>query len=94
MNEYTQNKDGYIVFEDGGMSPITYGAAEEWFPTYDKAIRYALKLVTENTEKYKTCLDWNSVIVYEGAKSLMSEAHSCPCGRVVFYWMNHDVMRG
>ena len=50
MNDYTQSKDGYIVFEDGGTSPISYGATEEWFQTYDEAIKYALNIVTKRTE--------------------------------------------
>ncbi len=29
MNKYIENSDGYIVFEDGGTSSITYGASEE-----------------------------------------------------------------
>ena len=91
MNDYTQSKDGYVVFEDEGTSPIAYGACEKWFHTYDEAIEYALSIVTKRTEEYKKRFDWNSVIVYEGAESLMHESHSCPCGRVVFYWMNHDV---
>ena len=90
MSKYVENKDGYIVFEDGGTSPIAYGAAEEWFPTYDEAIKYAMGIVKERVESYKDRIDWNSVIVYEGAESLMHEGHSCPCGRVVFYWMNHN----
>lgn len=45
MNKYTQNPSGYIVFEDGGTSPIAYGASEEWFPTYDEAIAYAMDIV-------------------------------------------------
>lgn len=92
MNDYTQSKDGYIVL-DGGTSPISYGAAEEWFQTYDEAIKYALNIVTKRTEEYKTRLDWNSVIVYEGSESLMHKAHTVPCGNIVFYWMNHDVNR-
>lgn len=45
MNKYIQNPSGYIVFEDGGTSPIAYGASEEWFPTYDEAIAYAMDIV-------------------------------------------------
>ena len=90
MNKYIQSEDGYIVFEDGGTSPIAYGAAEEWFSTYDEAIKYALKIVTKRAEDYKEKFDLNTVIVYEGSKNLKYESHSCPCGRVVFYWMNHN----
>ena len=93
MNKYTQNEDGYIVFEDGGTSSLAYGACEKWFQTYDEAIKYALSIVTERTEEYKNRFNWNSVIVYEGAERLIHEFHSCPCGRVVFYWMNHDISR-
>lgn len=50
MNKYIQNPNGYIVFEDGGTSPIAYGASEEWFPTYDEAIAYAMDIVKNRTE--------------------------------------------
>ena len=45
MNKYTENKEGYIVFEDGGTSPISYGASEKWFPTYDEERKDALDKV-------------------------------------------------
>ena len=47
MIEYTKSLDGYIVFHDGGTSPIEYGATEEWFPTYDEAIEYAMSFGKE-----------------------------------------------
>ena len=90
MSKYILNKDGYIVFEDGGTCPIAYGASEEWFPTYDEAMQYALNLVQENVKKLKECVDFNSVIVYEGAEELLHKSHTCPCGRVVFYWCNYN----
>lgn len=90
MRKYVESKDGYIVFEDGGTNPISYGACEKWFPTYDEAIKYAMDIVKERVRSYKDRIDCNSVIVYEGAEKLMHESHFCPCGRIVFYWMNHD----
>ena len=90
MNEFAQNNDGYIVFEAGGLNPISYGASEKWFSTYDEAVKYALEIVNKRVEEYKAALDWNSVIVFEGSEKLMNESHKVPCGRVVFYWMNHN----
>ncbi len=90
MGRYIESKDGYIVFEDSGTNPIAYGAAEKWFSTYDEAIKYAMGIVKEKVELYKDVIDWNSVIVYEGAESLIHKNHSCPCGKVVFYWINHN----
>ena len=86
MNEHANYKDGYIVFEDSGTSPIAYGACKKWFPTYDEAINYAIDIVKKMTEDFKEHVDYNSVIVYEGSENLMNESHSCPCGRVVFDW--------
>ena len=40
MAKYKQSQDGYIVFEDGGVCPLSYGVSEKWFPTYDEAILY------------------------------------------------------
>lgn len=31
MAKYKQSQDGYIVFEDGGVCPLSYGASEKWF---------------------------------------------------------------
>ena len=87
--EYEQNKSGYIVFEDGGTCPIAYGASEKWLPTYDAAMKYAMGIVTKRIEELKGCVDYNSVIVYEGGEELMHKSHSCPCGRVVFEWRNY-----
>ncbi len=89
MSKYIQNSAGYIVFEDGGLSPIAYGASEKWFPTYDKAIEYAMGVVRKRTEELKAHIDCNSVIVYEGEEALLHKSHSCPCGRVVFSWNNY-----
>lgn len=89
MNKYIQNPSGYIVFEDGGISSIAYGASEEWFPTYDEAIAYAMDIVKNKTEELKNRIDCNSVIVYEGDETLLHKSHSCPCGRVVFDWRNY-----
>lgn len=36
MNELTQGKDGYIVFDESGTCALAYGAAEKWFKTYDE----------------------------------------------------------
>lgn len=90
MNKYTKSKEGYIVFEDGGTSPITYGASEQWFPTYDKAVKYALNIVSKRAKEFKDAIDLNSVIVYEGSEQLLHESHSYPDGRkVVFCWSNY-----
>lgn len=89
MNKLAKSKDGYIVFDDSGTSPIAYGAAEKWFPTYDEAIRYALDIVNRRIEEYKEVYDCNSVIVYEGVEQIIHETHSCPCGNVIFSWRNY-----
>lgn len=90
MNKYIENKEGYIVFEDGGTSPIAYGASEKWFATYDEAIKYALNIVRKRAEEFKDVIDLNSVIVYEGPEELLHKSHSCPDkGRVVFCWSNY-----
>lgn len=86
--KYIQNPNGYIVFEDGGTNPISYGASEKWFSTYDEAIAYAMDIVKNRTEEFKNCIDCNSVIVYEGDKALLHKTHSSPCGRAVFNWNN------
>lgn len=90
MNKYTENKEGYIVFEDGGTSPISYGASEKWFPTYDEAIKYAINTVNRRVKEIKDFFDLNSVIVYKGSEKLLHENHSCPGDRrVVFCWSNY-----
>ena len=89
MNEHANYEDGYIVFEDGGTSPIAYGDCEKWFATYDKAIKYAMNVVKERVAEFKEHIDYNSVVVYEGSEKLLHESHSCPCGRVVFDWRNY-----
>ena len=89
MNEHANYEDGYIVFEDGGTSPIAYGACEKWFATYDKAIKYAMNVVKERVAEFKEHIDYNSVVVYEGSEKLLHESHSYPCGRVVFDWRNY-----
>lgn len=91
MNKYIQNPSGYIVFEDGGTSLITYGASEKWFPTYDKAINYAIDAVKKRTEECKNRIDYNTVIVYEGEEAILHQSHSCPAGKVVFSWSNWAV---
>ena len=89
MREEASYRGGYMVFQDGGASPIAYGACEKWFSTYDEAINYAIDIVKKRTEEFKEHVDCNSVIVYEGSENLMNESHSCPCGRVVFGWRNY-----
>ena len=89
MNEHTNYKDGYIVFEDSGTSPIAYGACEKWFATYDKAIEYAMSIVKARVKEFKEHIDYNSVIVYEGSEELMHETRCGPCGRVVFDWRSY-----
>ena len=64
MNEHANYKDGYIVFEDSGTSPIAYGACEKWFSTYDEAIEYATNIVKKRTKEFKEHIDCNSVIVF------------------------------
>lgn len=93
MSKYCENESGYIVFDDGGMSPLAYGASEKWFQTYDEAIKYAISIVRKRINEFKDCIDCNSVIVYEGGKELMRKSHSCPCGRVVFEWRNYHKER-
>ena len=89
MNKLANSEEGYIVFEDGGTSPIAYGACEKWFSTYDDAIKYAMKIVDKRSKEFKEHIDCNSVIVYEGSEELINKSHSCPCGRVVFQWTNY-----
>lgn len=90
MKKYTQSEDGYIVYEDGGISPIAYGASEIWFRTYDEAMEYAISIVKKRVEELKMCLDANSVIVYEGPEELLRQTHSVPGDRrVVFAWNNY-----
>lgn len=89
MNEYTQSLDGYIVFDDGGTSPIAYGAAEKWFSTYDEAIEYAMGIVKRRVGQLKNRIDYNSVIIYKGSEALMNKSHSCPAGQVLFNWTNY-----
>lgn len=89
INDITNSAKGYIVFEDGGINPIEYGASEKWFPTYDKAISYAIELVSTRTKELKSHVCANSVIVYEAEEPTLRESHSVPCGRVVFQWSNY-----
>lgn len=88
-NRDTASTKGYIVFEDGGINPISYGASEKWFQTYDEAISYAIDIVRRRTKELKIHKDANSVIVYEVDESLLKKSHSCPCGRVIFEWRNY-----
>lgn len=91
MSKYIQSQEGYIVFEDGGTSPLAYGASEKWFQTYDKAMSYAMSIVRKRVEELKTQLDFNSVIVYEGSEEFLHQSHSIPDGhRVVFEWRNYS----
>lgn len=91
MPGYQGNPEGYIVFEDGGTCPIAYGAFEEWFPTYDEAMKKAIKIVSDKLEAIKEVLDCNSVIVYEGSEDYLHKSHAIPPDgeRVVFYWTNY-----
>ena len=89
MNELTQSKDGYIVFDESGTCALAYGAAEKWFKTYDEAINYALEKVTKNCELFKERIDFNSVIVYEGSEEFMHGTHTIPYEKVLFWWKNH-----
>ena len=91
MPGYQENPEGYIVFRDGGTCPIAYGAFEEWFPTYDEAMKKAMKIVSDKLEAIKEVLDCNSVIVYEGSKEHLHRSHEIPLKdkNVVFYWTNY-----
>ena len=89
MNELTQSKDGYIVFDESGTCALAYGAAEKWFKTYDEAINYALEKVTKNCALFKERIDFNSVIVYEGSEEFMHGTHTIPYEKVLFWWKNH-----
>lgn len=88
MSTYTESECGYMVYEDSGTSPSSYGASEEWFQFYDEAIEHAINIVRKRAEELKHYRDCNSVLVYEGAKSLLHESHSIPSGKVVFNWSN------
>lgn len=80
----------FIVFKYGGTCPISYGASEEWFPTYKEAKEYADKFIQKCNEKYRRgVVDYNSVIIYEAPKSVLHTSHSIPCGRVWFKWRNY-----
>ena len=95
MQKDNESTCGYIVFEDGGIQPICYGAAESWFPTYDTAIEHAMNIVSDNIERYKRgVIDCNSVIVYEADESVLHSTHNVPCGRVVFHWNNYKERTG
>lgn len=85
------DKIGFVVFEDGFINPISYGASEKWFPTYDEATQYAIELVSKRTAESKTSNWAYSVMVYEAEKSVLEKSHSCPCGRVVFQWSNYKI---
>nr|DAE77770.1 MAG TPA: hypothetical protein [Bacteriophage sp.] len=89
MNELTQSKDGYIVFDESGTCPLAYGAAEKWFKTYDEAIAYAMDKVAKNCELFKGRIDFNSVIVYEGSEEFMHSTHAIPREKILFWWKNH-----
>lgn len=90
MMGYQQSKDGYIVFEDGGVNPLAYGATEKWFQTYDQAISYAMSILSRRTKEFLSRVDANSVIVYEGSEDVLHQSHSVPGeGKVIFYWSNY-----
>lgn len=80
---------GYVVFEDGFVNAISYGASEKWFKTYDEAIEYAMELVTERAAESKESKWLYSVMVYEAEKSVLDKTHDAPCGKVVFQWRNY-----
>lgn len=89
MNEIVNSKKGYIVFEEGGIYPISHGASENWYATYDEAMDKAISLIRLNVESYKTRIDCNRVMVYEGEEKTLTETHGVPCGRVIFNWSNY-----
>lgn len=90
MPGYQENPEGYIVLRWRNLS-IAYGAYEEWFPTYDEAIKKAMKIVSDKLETIKEHIDCNFVIVYEGSEEILRRSHSIPPQdkRVVFYWTNY-----
>lgn len=88
-NDITKNKDGYIVYNDSGTSSLTYVASEQWFPTYDRAMKEALTIVQSNIKHYKNKFELHNVMVYLDSEKLMYESHSCPCGEVIFHWRNY-----
>ena len=88
-NVNAKNEDGYIVYNDSGTSPLTYGASERWFPTYDMAMKEALTIVQSDIKHYKNKYNIYNVIVYLGSEKLMHETHSCPCGEVILHWRNY-----
>lgn len=94
MSKFTDTEKGYIVFEDSGTSPISYGACEKWFPTYTEATDYAMGIVRKRVNELKNHIDCNNVIVYEASEELLHESHSIPSGRVVFYWGNYNLKKG
>lgn len=89
MNKFVNSEKGYIVFEEGGVSPIAAGASEHWYATYDEAMDRAIFLVRLNVESFKNRFDYNTVMVYEGEEKTLNESHGVPCGRVIFNWRNY-----
>ena len=96
MTQYEQDESGYIVFadsgytifKDGAINPIAYHYSEKWFPTYNKAISYAMSIVSKVSQLNER-FDCSSVSVYEGGEELMDAFHSYLRNEVVFQWRNH-----
>lgn len=88
---YIANKQdhrmGYVVFQDGGAG-IWCGASEEWYATYEEAMKEAMRILEERIHTPREGCNIGSVIVYKAEKSLLYESHFAPDGEVVFYWNN------
>lgn len=91
MNKYCASKDGYIVFEDGGVNPMCYGASERWFQDYDKAMEYAIGIVLKRVNEFKDRIDYNSVVVYEGSEEHLKLNSVSDRGRTIFQWNNYGM---
>lgn len=91
MNKYCASNDGYIVFEDGGVNPMCYGASERWFQDYDKAMGYAIGIVLKRVNEFKDRIDYNSVVVYEGSEEHLKSNSVSDRGRTIFQWNNYGM---
>lgn len=94
MNKYCTSKDGYIVFEDGGVNPMCYGASERWFQDYDKAMEYAICIVLKRVNEFKDRIDYNSVVVYEGSEEHLKSNSVSERRRTIFQWNNYGMNVG
>lgn len=84
-----KNNVGFMVFEDSGNSPLSYGACEKWFAKYERAVNYALKVIKKNTYKNEYC----SVMIYELPKEQINKTREILVGNIKFYWTNHYLIK-